>query len=149
MSDNAVRTTIELAASPQEVWDVIMDANRLDEWVTIHRRVGKVSDNPLVEGATMDQVLCLRGVPFKVKWTVKEAEPGKLAVMEGRGPARSKALIRDELEETEGGTKFVYVNEFNPPFGPLGSAAQRVLVGGIPEREAQTSLEKLKKLVEN
>src|SRR3954447_15234456 len=85
----------------------------------------------------MDQVLCLRGVPFKVKWTVKEAEPGKLAVMEGRGPARSKALIRDELEETEGGTKFVYVNEFNPPFGPLGSAPPPGGGGGGPPPRAR------------
>lgn len=145
---NAVRTSVELAAPPEKVWELIMDPYQLDDWVTIHRRVGKVSDNPLVEGSTMDQVLCLRGVPFTVSWTVKEAEPGRLAVMEGRGPARSKAIIRDELEEIEGGTRFVYVNEFKPPLGPLGSAANRVLVGGVPEREARASLEQLKKLLE-
>jgi uncharacterized protein YndB with AHSA1/START domain len=145
---NAVRTTIDLPVPPEKVWEVIMDPNQLDEWVTIHRRVGKISDSPLVEGSTMEQVLCLRGVPFKVKWTVKEADPGKLAVMEGKGPARSTAIIRDELSEIEGGTRFSYVNEFKPPLGPLGAAANRVLVGGVSEREAKASLEQLKGLFE-
>jgi len=144
---NAVRTTIDLPVPPDQVWEVIMDPNQLDEWVTIHRRVGKVSDSPLVEGSTMEQVLCLRGVPFKVKWTVKEAEPGKLAVMEGKGPARSIAIIRDELDEIDGGTRFSYVNEFKPPLGPLGNAANRVLVGGVSEREAHASLKQLKALL--
>ncbi len=68
--------------------------------------------------------------------------------MEGRGPARSKAFIRDELVPIEGGTRFDYTNEFKAPMGPLGSMASRVLVGGASEREASASLQKLKALVE-
>lgn len=142
-----VRTSIEIAATPQQVWDVIMDPARLDEWVTIHRRVGKV-DTPLTQGGKMEQTLCLRGVPFGVTWTVAEWDPPHHAVLEGRGPARSRARTQDDLVEVDGGTRFDYVNEFNPPMGPLGAVAGKVLVGGLSAREANASLHKLKALLE-
>ena len=127
-----------------------MDVHKLDDWVTIHRKVGEYSHNPLQEDSTMEQTLCLRGANFKVKWTMVEFEPPHLAVMEGRGPARSHAKIRDELTETaDGGTRFSYVNEFKAPMGPLGAAASRVVMGGVPEREANRSLERLKAMLEN
>jgi uncharacterized protein YndB with AHSA1/START domain len=145
---SAVRSSIEIAAPPEEVWAVVMDPDRLGEWVTIHRGVKQVSDNPLLADSTMEQRLCLRGVSFNVKWKVKEFDPPHLAVMQGRGPARSQAFIRDELAAVDGGTRFDYVNEFKPPMGPLGMAAGRVFVGGLSEREANASLQKLKALLE-
>jgi hypothetical protein len=116
--------------------------------VTIHRRLGKVSDHPLTDGSTMEQTLCLRGANFKVNWKVTEYDAPHLAVMEGKGPARSLALIRDTLTEVKGGTRFDYVNEFKAPMGPLGAAASRILVGGVSEREANSSLQRLKTLLE-
>jgi uncharacterized membrane protein len=47
-----------------------------------------------------------------------------------------------------GGTRFEYENEFKAPGGFLGAAASRMLIGGVPEREARQSLEKLKNLLE-
>jgi hypothetical protein len=48
-----------------------------------------------------------------------------------------------------GGTRFAYENEFKPPGGIFGSAASKVLVGGVPEREAKRSLQRLKALLES
>lgn len=145
---NEVRTTTQIDAPPQAVWDVVMDPDRFGDWVTIHRGLKHVSDQPLREGSTLEQRLCLRGVPFTVEWTVVELDEPRLVVMEGRGPARSKAITRDELTERDGGTAFVYVNEFKTPLGPLGAAASKVLVGGVSEREAKASLARLKQLLE-
>jgi uncharacterized protein YndB with AHSA1/START domain len=146
---NAVRTTTQIDVPPQKVWDTVMDPDRFGDWVTIHRGVRKVSDNPLEVGSTLEQRLCLRGVSFTVKWTVVELDEPHLVVMEGRGPAHSTAITRDELTEKNGGTSFAYVNEFKTPMGPLGAAAGRVLVGGVSEREARASLRKLKELLED
>jgi uncharacterized protein YndB with AHSA1/START domain len=145
---SSVTVSIDIAASPQEVWDVIMDPHKLEDWVTIHRKLRDVSDDPLRDQSEMDQTLCLRGVNFNVKWTVVEYDPPRRVVMEGRGPARSHARIEDRLTEHDGGTRFEYVNEFHAPGGPLGAAASRVLVGGVPQREASKSLEQLKSLLE-
>lgn len=144
-----VRTKIDIAAPPEEVWQVIMDPGRLKDWVTIHRKLGKVSDRPLEAGSKLDQTLHLRGANFKVHWEVAEYKEPRLARWEGRGPARSQAVTEYRLEaDGNGGTHFDYRNEFKAPLGPLGAVASRALVGGLPEREAQRSLEKLKALVE-
>ena len=52
------------------------------------------------------------------------------------------------MASANGGTRFEYENEFKAPMGPLGAAASRALVGGVPEREAQASLKQLKALLE-
>ncbi len=97
----------------------------------------------------MEQTLCLRGASFKVKWRLAEVEDDRRAVWEGTGPMRSYARTEyDITADGNGGTRFHYLNEFKAPGGPLGAAASRVLVGGLPEREAERSLQKLKRLLE-
>jgi carbon monoxide dehydrogenase subunit G len=144
-----VTASIDIDAPPEQVWEVVMDPKRLGEWVSIHRDVEDVSDRPLKDGSTLKQKLCLRGVNFHVKWTVAESKAPELAVWDGRGPARSKAHTSYRLQPNgDGGTQFDYENEFNAPLGPLGSVASRALVGGLPKREADNTLRKLKALVE-
>jgi uncharacterized membrane protein len=144
-----VRTHIDVDAPVQAVWDYAMDPRATLEWVTIVRGVGRVDDGPLREGFRMEQSLCLRGVTFKVKWELVEMDAPWFARWEGRGPARSVAVIEDRLSERDGGTRFDYTNDFRAPLGPLGAVASRALVGGVPEREAITSLEQLKAHLED
>lgn len=126
-----------------------MDPSRLGDWVTIHKSVSNASPQQLVPGATMDQVLQLRGVPFHVHWTLQEVDPPRLATWDGRGPAHSRALIRYRLsEDGPACTRFEYTNEFTPPGGRLGIVASRVIVGAASEREANNSLQRLKALLE-
>lgn len=145
---SVVDTSIVIAAPPRNVWDVVMDPHQLSRWVTIHRRVEDVSRGEPTEGYRMTQTMQLRGASFNVRWLLVECDPGRRALWEGHGPARSRARIEYELVEENGGTRFHYRNEFQPPLGPLGAAAARALIGGISEREAKRSLERLKQLVE-
>ena len=91
----------------------------------------------------MDQQIQMRGVHLEVHWQLVECRPGELAVWEGRGPARSHARSEYVLSADDGGTRFDYRNEFRPPLGPLGALVSRALVGGMPEREAHRTLERL------
>ena len=145
---SVVVAQIDIAAPAQRVFDFAMDPDKTLDWVTIAREVGETSNGPMKEGYRMDQKLCLRGVNFWVHWELKELEAPYFARWEGRGPARSKAIIEDRLSEHDGGTRFDYRNEFKAPLGPLGAAASRVVTGGIPEREANASLKRLKALLE-
>ena len=91
----------------------------------------------------------VRGLTFKVHWTLMAVDSPRLAEWEGGGPARSTAVIRYELASGGNGrTSFQYTNEFHPPGGRLGSVASRMIVGATSEREAWKSLERLKALVE-
>ncbi len=142
-----VKTTIE--APVERVWETVMDPHQLERWVTIHREIRKAPEQPLEKGATMDQVLRMRGVNFSVHWTLVDLKPPNQAEWEGRGPAHSRAKIRYELSSSgDGATKFEYFNEFTPPGGRLGSVASRVVVGAASEREADKSLSRLKGLLE-
>jgi uncharacterized protein YndB with AHSA1/START domain len=141
-----VSASIVIPAPPQKVWDVVMDPNCLGEWVTIHCRLEHADDGGPRDGYEMDQRIRLRGVEFKVHWTLSKCQPAHRAVWEGKGPARSSAHTEYLLHEHDGGTRFEYRNEFRAPLGPLGAAASKALVGGIPEREAKRSLQCLKAL---
>jgi uncharacterized protein YndB with AHSA1/START domain len=143
-----VHAEIEIATPVQRVWETIMNPDRLKDWVTIHRSVENVSQ-PLEQGSTMDQVLHMRGVSFKVHWTLVDLSAPTTAQWDGRGPARSRARIRYELSPRgDDRTLFKYTNEFTPPGGMLGNVASRVIVGAASEREANGSLSRLKALLE-
>lgn len=143
-----VVATIHIDAPPQAVWDMVMDPSRTLEWVTIARGVEHVDDGPLREGFRMDQILCLRGVNFRVKWSLEALDEPWMAKWKGRGPARSTARIDNRLSERDGATHFEYRNGFKAPMGPLGAVASKAVVGGIPDREANTSLQRLKQIQE-
>jgi uncharacterized protein YndB with AHSA1/START domain len=145
-----VTVDITIDAPPEKVWEVVMDPKRFGDWVTIHRKVHKVDGGPPREGMQMQQTLCLRGANFKVNWELAECDGPRHATWEGRGPMHSHArTVYDLAPDGNGGTRFHYTNEFKAPGGPFGAAASRVLVGGLPEREAMKSLDQLKKLLES
>jgi carbon monoxide dehydrogenase subunit G len=144
-----VHTQIRIAAPLEKVWEVVMDPKRLHEWVSIHRSLEAHSEGPPHKGSTMEQTLRIRGVTFRVRWTLVEVNPPQLAEWDGRGPAHSRARTRYELtRDGDEHTVFDYTNEFTTPGGRLGVVASRVFVGGVSEREAHTSLQRLKALVE-
>ena len=143
-----VRRSVMIAAPRERVWALVMDPQRLGEWVTIHRAVRSVSPGPPREGSRMDQVLHLRGADIRVRWLLVECVPPSLARWEGHGPARSQALIQYRLTSVTEGTRFDYENEFRPPFGPVGALASRTVMGQVPAREADRSLAALRELIE-
>lgn len=145
---SVVEVEIHINAPIDEVFALAMDPKSTVDWVTIARSVKDVKGSPTDDGFEMKQQLCLRGVPFWVEWHLVEVEAPSFARYEGRGPMRSKAIIENRLSEQDGGTLYRYKNEFKAPFGPLGSTAEKVVAGGVPEREARASLENLKKLAE-
>lgn len=140
-----VTASIDLAAPPADVWKLVMDPYCLADWVTVHRELHDADDGPPRVGYRMDQHIHLRGVSLEIHWKLVECHPDELAVWEGRGPARSRARTEYVLSPArDGGTRFDYHNEFHAPLGPIGAIVSRALVGGIPEREANRTLERLR-----
>jgi uncharacterized protein YndB with AHSA1/START domain len=143
-----VTASIQIAATPADVWKTIMDPDRLGDWVSIHRRLDHADDGPPRVGFQMDQQIHLRGVNLEVHWKLIDCRPCERAVWEGRGPARSRARTEYVLRASNGGTRFDYHNEFRPPLGPIGAIVSRALVGGMPEREAKRTLDRLRAYLE-
>jgi uncharacterized protein YndB with AHSA1/START domain len=148
-SVSTVRASIDIPASPERVWNAVMDPRRLGEWVTIHRQLHSHDEGPPRLGYRVEQRLHLRGVSLDVRWRLVECAPCRRAVWEGRGPARSRARTEYTLTTHDGVTRFDYRNQFHAPLGPIGALASRALVGGMPQREASRTLERLRALLEN
>jgi uncharacterized protein YndB with AHSA1/START domain len=146
---STVSATINIDRPPEEVWKTIMDPTCYSQWVSIHRKICDVDDGAVRKGFRVEQRLALRGAPFNVHWTLTECEPPRLGVWEGRGPAHSYARVTNKLAPNgNGGTHFEYENTFEAPGGAMGRLASRVVVGGVPKREADKSLKALKTLLE-
>jgi uncharacterized protein YndB with AHSA1/START domain len=138
-----VTVSAHIPAAPADVWKMVMDPDCLGQWVTIHRKLISADDGAPRVGYKMEQQIHMRGVSLDVHWKLVDCRPEQLAVWEGRGPARSRARSEYVLTAEKGGTRFDYRNEFRPPLGPVGAIVSRALVGGIPEREAKRTLERL------
>jgi uncharacterized protein YndB with AHSA1/START domain len=144
-----VTASTQIAAAPDRVWEMVMDPKRLDDWVTIHRRLVRADVGAPRVGYSMDQQVHLRGVNLEVHWKLVDCSPGERAAWEGRGPARSRARTEYILSAVDGGTRFDYRNEFRAPLGPIGALVSRALIGGMPEREAKRTLDRLRAHFEN
>lgn len=143
-----VERTIEIAASPERLYEVIMDPACLERWVTIHKALESAPDGQLERGSELTQRLHLAGRDFTVRWRVVENRPARRVTWEGSGPLRSHAGVTYELEPDGGaGTRFTYTNEFSLPGGPLGRFAGPV-VRRVTAGELEDSLERLRALVE-
>jgi len=144
-----VKESIEIDAPVERVWDLIMDPNRLGEWVSTHVSVDNVPAGGLEQGSTFDQRMKLAGKGFDVTWTVTACDAPKRAEWRGEGPAGSSASVSYELSEANGGTRFDYVNGFELPGGALGRVAGRVAGDRAARKQSQKTLARLKELLES
>jgi carbon monoxide dehydrogenase subunit G len=142
-----VERSIEIAASPDAVYDVVMDPERLGEWVTVHDSLVHAPAGVLEQGDELAQKLRLAGQCFKVSWKVEVAHRPRDVEWEGRGPMGTKARVSYDLESRGDGTCFNYVNEYKLPGGPLGKIGAKAFQR-TAAKEADRTLVKLKGLLE-
>jgi len=142
-----VERTAHITAPPKDVYDVVMDPQKLEDWVTIHHHLEGSPRTPLQKGSELTQTLKLAGRTFKVHWHVVQNEPCEHVVWEGRGPLGSHAKVEYRFGANGGGTDFSYMNEYDLPGGPLGRVAGRA-VSRVTQKEVDGSLQRLKQLVE-
>jgi uncharacterized protein YndB with AHSA1/START domain len=138
-----VDETVEIDAPPERVWELVIDPRRHPEWVPSLRESYGLPDRPLEPGDTFSQRLCLVGQEVRMDWTLLEREDPRSAQWRATGPGSAEAHISFELSAENGGSRFRYVNEFDPPGGFLGRAA------AMPaKRQARKSLAALKRAAE-
>ena len=143
----AVRESIDLNASIDEVWELLMDPRRLGEWVSAHRKLEEDPELPLQEGSRFKQKLGIGPISFRVEWEILEVETPNRARWLGKGPAGTSADVTYELSEIEEGTRFVYINEYKLPGGLAGRAAKGAFSSAVGSREARRSLKAFQKVL--
>jgi uncharacterized protein YndB with AHSA1/START domain len=140
---------IHIDASAEAVYDKLTDPDCLGEWVTVHDEMEEAPDRNVEPGDTLVQRMKVAGQKIRITWHVDEAERPSRVVWTGKGPMGTKARATYEIESLNGdGCTFSYTNEYDLPGGPAGKLAARAVVGASGS-EADKSLERLKKLIEN
>jgi carbon monoxide dehydrogenase subunit G len=140
---------IDIAASPEAVYDVVADPNCLGDWVTIQEELEEAPPGDLEAGSKLRQRMRVAGQRFRLSWTVVEADKPNRIVWDGRGPMGSTAKAVYELSGNgNGGTSFSYMNQYELPGGVAGRIAGRA-IRAASGREADRTLKRLKKLVES
>ena len=81
-----VTASKHIDAAPAAVWDVVMDASRLGDWVSIHRKLLSADEGPVREGYRMDQQVHIRGVSVDVHWTLVRVHTSRAGRVGGPGP---------------------------------------------------------------
>ena len=92
-----VERDITIKASPDQVWKVLMDPQKLADWVSIHQKLKDAPSGQLEEGDELTQCLRLMHKNFDVKWHVKQADKPHKAVWEGR-PTEEWQRLAEEYQ---------------------------------------------------
>lgn len=142
----ATSVSIDLPASPEEVWAVVTDFSRLGEWVTTHKDFPEPPPDDVDEGTTFKQAMGMAGATVTITWTAERVDAPRELVWKGKGPAGSTATTRYTLEEAPEGTTFTFDSEYALPGGAVGKVAGAA-ARGQGESQARRSLERLKTLV--
>ncbi len=90
---------IYIDASPEDVYDELMDPDCLGSWVTIQDSV-EAPDGDLEKGDELVQRVKVAGQQFKLHWRSSRRSRGTKAVWNGKGPLGSKAKAIYELART-------------------------------------------------
>jgi carbon monoxide dehydrogenase subunit G len=143
-----VEGSIDMDASPEEVYGLVMDPSRLGDWVSIHDRLVEAPDGELDQNSELAQCLKVAGQRFTVHWHVTEDDRPRRVVWEGRGPLRTRARVTYDFAARDGGTRFSYANEYDLPGGVAGKLGGRA-VSRVAKREVKRSLDRLKELAES
>jgi uncharacterized protein YndB with AHSA1/START domain len=140
-----VQETVDIAAPIEEVFAGITDPARSPEWSTEVIDVRDLSDRPVQEGTTWEQVVRLAGRHVHFQCRVAELRPPYEGVLQISGDHQGRISTR--CEPTEAGTRVTQEIEFVPPGGMLGRLAGGLL-GPAVKWELRRTMERMRETLE-
>ena len=136
-----------IQARPDEVWAVVSDLSGQARWMVDVRSLEITSETRSGVGTVIKVTSELFGLPLvRDVMEVTAWEPNERLGVIHRGRFTGTAEFR--LEAAAGGTIFVWLEEFRPPFGPLGELGFALLVGPHLRRVFGRSMDNVRRLAE-
>lgn len=139
-----LRVTTHIDVPPARVWRVLLDWEGSSAWMVDATTVEVLTPRREGVGTRLRAVTTIAGLPLRDVMTVTRWEPGRLIQVHHEGwPIRGLAWFA--LEPDAGGTRFEWAEELDPPLGPLGELAARIMRRAL-ERVLMRSVIKLRRL---
>jgi uncharacterized protein YndB with AHSA1/START domain len=102
MAGVEMRTSIDVAASPDRVWEVLVDVERWPEWTESVTSAKLLDDGPLVVGSRVE--VSQPKIPTGT-YTVTALESGKSFTWEQRQPGSAVSAHHECTPSADGGTR--------------------------------------------
>ncbi len=139
------RNQINITASPEEVFEVLDDADAYPRWVVGARRLRRVDADWPREGSEFHHAIGLPGAELHDSTEVLEHEPLHRIVLEVRFRPTGTARVEISVDPVEGGS--VVTMEEHPHTGPVSWLPRLVTDPALHLRNA-LSLQRLRHEVE-
>src|SRR3712207_5850410 len=121
------RTSVDVAASPDRVWEVLVDVDRWPEWTTSVSSVRRLDAGPLAVGSRVE--ISQPRIPTGT-YTVTALEPGSVFTWEQRQPGSTVTAHHECAPLPDGATRVELKVVMS---GVLGAVVGR-LYRGLTER---------------
>lgn len=139
-----VKSSVQLPATPEEVWRTVADFGTYQDWMSIHQ--GWKSELPaqIEVGTKITQMVSIMGMANKIEWTVEEFTPPRTLTISGCGMAGVEVSFTLSVEPSGDGAQATMDGEFTGQMivGALGAAVEK-----NSKKELDASMAKLGELL--
>lgn len=144
-----IERTIQIQASPDEVFRVLTDLDRLPDWSTITVSTHEVPDSALQVGSTFRQTLRILGRTIDCDWRVSELDTPHRVAYEATAPGGGELRMAQQVRADGAGSQIELDLDYQLRGGFAGELLDRAYMERRNEREAEHSLHNLKELLES
>ncbi len=137
-----VSRTIEIAASPEQVYEVWSQYDSFPHFMSMVKEVRSLGGD-----RSHWKVKGPAGVPVEWNSVITDREPGRLLAWHSEDGSPVEHAGRVELERCPTGTRATVSMTYRPPLGRLGHAVAS-LFGRNPAQEMEQDLQRMKRYVE-
>ena len=143
-----IRKSAGVNASPEQVFALLTDLDRLPEWSTVTVATQDAPSGELRQGDTFRQTLRVVGKQIDAEWTVTELDRPRHIAYEAKGPAGAWLRMAQTVQPSGGGSRVSVEIDYELPGGAIGGAVSS-LMERRNEREVEHSLHNLADLAES
>jgi uncharacterized protein YndB with AHSA1/START domain len=140
--------SIEVNASPEQVFEALTDLDILPVWSTITVETHGTPRKPIEEGDAFTQTLRVLGRNLESNWTVTQLERPRRVAYSSEAPGGGLLRMVQTVEEADGGSRVDVELDYELPGGLIGELFDSAYAERRNERELEHSLHNLKELVE-
>jgi len=141
-----ISRTIHVEATPEQVFDLFTNPERLREWQVPAAEVKDITGTPGTVGLGWTTASTFAGRKMENHMSVTAVERPRSFEVKGTGSGT--ATLRGRFEPAAGGTDVTIESEYEMPLGFIGDAANKLFFEKSYAESWDKSLEKLKALVE-
>lgn len=143
-----IERRITIDATPEEVFTVLTDLDRLPDWSTVTVETHDTPEGGLRNGQTFRQTLRILGRTLEADWRVEDLKAPNSVAYTATAPGGGTLRMAQHVHPEGKGSRVELDLDYDLPGGFAGEALNRAYLERRNEREAEHSLQNLKELVE-